>query len=147
MDPERGAREFLIVENRFRTDRTTRLPDRGLGVWHIIEDPAFYGSLIPPRPPNPPASSRQDFWEQKWALIRGERLGAARDRDDWAGVGHLPSRPVVWVDSDPATGYDLLPCASAQDELALGGRHAHGFAIRHISPAGPLMSADLRVPW
>ena len=25
------------------------LPDRGLGVWHMIEDPAIYGSNIPPR--------------------------------------------------------------------------------------------------
>jgi hypothetical protein len=78
LHPARGTREYFIVENRFKDGSyDAALPDKGLGVWHVIEDPALDGSFIPPRPPNPPASSRQHLWGQKWALIAKNDWGRA----------------------------------------------------------------------
>jgi hypothetical protein len=69
---------------------------------------SLYGSFIPPRPPNPPAASRQDLWEMKWATIA---------KSDWGRRGIRMIRPMwdtfrptqsLWDGSDPATGYDLV---------------------------------------
>ena len=149
MDPSRGTREYFIVENRFPVNNyDMNLPDRGLGVWHVIEDPAIYGTHIPPVPPNPPPASRQDLWAQKWALISA---------NDWGRRGIRMIRPVwdthrgnqsLWDGSDPATGYDLLPdAAPPQASLRWADGTPSGFAIRHISAAGALMAADITVPW
>jgi len=149
LHPARGTREYFIVENRFGTGSyDAALPDKGLGVWHVIEDPALYGSFIPPRPPNPPASSRQDLWEKKWALVA---------KNDWGRRGIRMIRPVwdtfrpsqsLWDGSDPATGYDLLSDAPPpKASLRWADGTPSGFAIRHISAAGPVMTADLTVPW
>jgi M6 family metalloprotease-like protein len=149
MDPNRGTREYFIVENRFPVNNyDMNLPDRGLGVWHVIEDPAIYGTHIPPVPPNPPPASRQDLWAQKWALISA---------NDWGRRGIRMIRPVwdthrgnqsLWDGSDPATGYDLLPdAAPPQASLRWADGTPSGFAIRHISAAGALMAADITVPW
>lgn len=149
LDPARGTSEYFIVENRFPANTyDMNLPDQGLGVWHIIEEPAIYGALIPPVPPNAPASSRQDLWAQKWALIA---------QNDWGRRGIRMIRPVwdtmrpqqsLWDGSDPATGYDLLPDAlPPQASLRWADGTPSGFAIRNISAAGLVMSADLTVPW
>ena len=149
LHPARGTREYFIVENRFGDGSyDAALPDKGLGVWHVIEDPALYGTFIPPRPPNPPASSRQDLWEQKWTLVA---------KNDWGRRGIRMIRPVwdtfrpaqsLWDGSDPATGYDLLPdAAPPKASLRWADGTPSGFAIRHISAAGPVMTADLTVPW
>src|SRR5262245_32981567 len=149
LHPQRGTREYFIVENRF-PDNTydMNLPDRGLGVWHIIEDPATYANHIPPVPPNPPAASRQDLWAQKWALIAS---------NDWGRRGIRMIRPVwdtfrpsqsLWDGSDPATGYDLLPDAAApRASLRWADGTPSGFAIRNISAAGAVMTANVTVPW
>lgn len=149
MHPQRGTREYFIVENRF-PDNTydMNLPDRGLGVWHIIEDPAIYSVNIPPVPPNAPAASRQDWWAQKWALIAA---------NDWGRRGIRMIRPVwdtfrpsqsLWDGSDPATGYDLLPDAPPpQASLRWADGTPSGFAIHGLSPAGTVMTATVTVPW
>jgi M6 family metalloprotease-like protein len=149
MDPTRGTREYFIVENRAPANTyDMHLPDSGLGVWHIIEDPAIYGSTIPPVPPNPPASSRQDLWAEKWALIA---------QNDWGRRGIRMIRPVwdtyrgsqsLWDGSDAATGYDLLPdAAPPKASLRWADGTPSGFALRNISPAGTTMAADITVPW
>jgi hypothetical protein len=149
LHPARGTREYFIVENRSGAGSYDAvLPDKGLGVWHVIEDPALYGSFIPPRPPNPPAASRQDLWEQKWALVA---------KNDWGRRGIRMIRPVwdtfrpsqsLWDGSDPVTGYDLLPdAAPPKASLRWADGTPSGFAIRNISAAGPVVTADLTVPW
>jgi hypothetical protein len=149
LHPQRGTREYFIVENRF-PDGTydVNVPDRGLGVWHVIEDPATYAKYIPPVPFNAPAASRQDLWAKKWSLIAA---------GDWGRRGIRMIRPVwdthrgnqsLWDGSDPATGYDLLPDAAAPHaSLRWADGTPSGFAIRNISPAGAVMSADITVPW
>lgn len=149
MDPQRATREYFIVENRWPdASHDAALPDRGLGVWHVIEDPLLYGAFIPPRPPNAPASSRQDLWEQKWALV---------SLADWGRRGIRMIRPIwntlradasLWDGSDPLTGYDLLSdAAPPHASLRWADGTASGFAVRNISPAGPVMTADIHVPW
>jgi M6 family metalloprotease-like protein len=149
LHPQHGTREYFIVENR-SPDNTydMNLPDRGLGVWHVIEDPAIYGTHIPPVPADAPASSRQDLWAKKWALI---------GLHDWGRRGIRMIRPVwdtmrpsqsLWDGSDPATGYDLLSDAAApKASLRWADGTPSGFAIRNISPAGAVMTADITVPW
>jgi M6 family metalloprotease-like protein len=149
LHPSRGTREYFIIENRFKDGSyDSALPDRGLGIWHVIEDPATYGSFIPPTPPNPPASSRQDLWQAKWATIA---------KNDWGRRGIRMIRPVwdtfrpaqsLWDGSDPATGYDLLPDAPPpRASLRWADGTPSGFAVRNISAAGAVMTADLTVPW
>jgi hypothetical protein len=54
----------------------------------------------------------------------------------------------LWDGSDPATGYDLLPDApQPKASLRWADGTPSGFAIRNISAAGPVMTADLTVPW
>ena len=149
MHPSRGTREYFIVENRFPTGNyDMNLPDRGLGVWHIIEDASIYTAHIPPVPPNPPASSHQERWAEKWGLIAN---------NDWGRRGIRMIRPVwdtlrpsqsLWDGADPATGYDLLPdAAPPHASLRWADGSPSGFALRHISPAGQTMAADITVPW
>jgi M6 family metalloprotease-like protein len=149
MEPQRSTREYFIVENRWPgSSYDAPLPDRGLGVWHVIEDPQIYGTYIPPRPPNAPPASRQDLWEQKWATVSladWGRRGIRMIRPVWDT--HRPSQS-LWDGSDPATGYDLLPDAAPPlASLRWADGTPSGFAMRNISAAGPTMTADLQVPW
>jgi M6 family metalloprotease-like protein len=50
LDPARGPDEYFIVENRWGgTSYDQQMADAGgLAVWHVMEDPAVYGSLPPP---------------------------------------------------------------------------------------------------
>jgi M6 family metalloprotease-like protein len=149
MHPQRGTREYFILENRWPDGSyDAPLPDRGLGVWHVIEDPQIYGTHIPPRPPNAPPSSRQDLWEEKWAAV---------SLADWGRRGIRMIRPIwdtfrpstsLWDGSDPATGYDLLSdAAPPHASLRWADGTPSGFAVRNISPAGDVMTVDLSVPW
>lgn len=149
LHPDRGTREYFIIENRFPVaDYDMNLPDRGLGIWHVIEDPQLYATHIPPVPPNPPAASRQDLWAEKWGLI---------GNNDWGRRGIRMIRPVwdtlrrtqsLWDGSDPATGYDLLPDAPPPHaSLRWADGTPSGFAVRNISPAGATMTAEITVPW
>ena len=149
MHPQKGTREYFVIENRWPgTSYDMPLPDKGLGVWHVIEDPQLYGSFIPPVPPNAPPASRQDLWADKWAGISLNdwgRRGIRMIRPFWSTFDASKS---CWDGADPATGYDLLsdnPLPRASLHWADGT--PSGFAIRNISPAGPTMSADLHVPF
>jgi len=147
--PQRATREYFILENRWPdSSYDAPLPDRGLGVWHVIEDPQVYGTHIPPQPPNAPLASRQDLWADKWATV---------SLSDWGRRGIRMIRPVwdtlrpstsLWDGSDPATGYDLLSDAAPPlASLRWADGTPSGFAIRNISPAGAVMTADIYVPW
>ncbi len=129
-DPAHGVGEYFIVENRHPgLNYDSKLPDSGLAVWHIIEDPDIYKNL--PAPAGVKASD--------WSTI-----GA----NDWGRRVIRMVRPVygppfdnskaLWDGSDPATGYDLYP------DWADGT--PSGFAIKNITPAGPYMEAYIQVP-
>ncbi|RIK87888.1 MAG: hypothetical protein DCC67_01305 [Planctomycetota bacterium] len=123
-DPRSRPREYFIVENRWPGAGFDRiLPDRGLAIWQVIEDPAAYGSL--PAPSGVDATS----WN-------GVAAG------DWGRRAIRMIRPVygppfndllaLWDGSQPATGYDVA--------LKWSDGASSPFTIRSISAAGPQMS-------
>ncbi len=149
LDPRVGTDEYFIVENRRRgSSYDSQMADAGgLAVWHIIEKPSIYRSRIPPKPPNAPASSRQDLWEAKWKQI---------DRNDWGRLAIRMIRPVwntsddsraLWDGSDPTTGYNLLPDGTPpRASLRWADGTPSGFALRSISSASAEMNARIEVP-
>lgn len=139
-DPLRGTKEYFVVENRWRGNSydSTR-PDVGLGVWHMLEDPAVFGPLPAPIG-SPPA---------EWNKV---------GYHEWARRGIRMIRPVygppfndglaLWDGSDPATGYDLLPFDSNPNHATLhwSDKTPSPFAITNISPAEPFMEALIESP-
>ncbi len=128
-DPERSASEYFLVENRWPEDSYERaLPDRGLAVWHIVDDPELYAQL-----PAPPGCAPED-----WAQVPA---------DDWGRKAIRLIRPVqpmdnartLWDGSEPETGYDLLSSDPdpAHATLAWADGTPSGFSIHDIPAAGP----------
>jgi M6 family metalloprotease-like protein len=142
MDPTHSIDEYFIVENRWRgTSYDKELPDLsgGLGIWHIMEDPVVYGSVAPP----PGVTSEQ------WETVA---------KDEWARRGIRMLRPFLGpIDdiialrdgSDPVTGFDVLSDDPnlMHSSLKWADGTPSGFAIKNISPAGQVMTADILVPW
>jgi M6 family metalloprotease-like protein len=139
-DPKHGAGEYFIVENRCpNLNYDSNLPDQGLAVWHIIEDPDIYKNLSAPAGVN----------AADWASI-----GA----NDWGRRVIRMIRPVygppfnnskaLWDGSDPETGYDLLSDDPDPSHATLKWADGtpSGFAIKNISAAGPHMEACVEVP-
>lgn len=133
-DPLRGNKEYFVLENRWRGDSyDSGRPDVGLGVWHVIEDPAVYGSL--PAPLGAPVAEWNKVAAHDWArrAIRMIRPVYGPPFNDWVAL---------WDGSDPATGYDLLAVDPNPNHVTL--RWIDGapgnFAVRRISPAGSRMN-------
>jgi len=132
-DPSRSVSEYFVVENRWPDDSYEQtLPDRGLAIWHIVDDTKALAEL--------PAPAGCDA--EKWADV---------GPDDWGRRAIRMIRPVLgppvdnkralWDGSDPETGYDLLPVDpdAAHATLTWADGSPSGFAIRDIPPAGPEM--------
>ncbi|MEO8628795.1 MAG: PASTA domain-containing protein [Betaproteobacteria bacterium] len=134
--------EYFIVENRSPgTSYDKVLPDRGLAVWHVMENPATYDMAAPP--PNVSA--------QQWAT-----LGSGPNA--WARKAIRMIRPIqtppfdnsraLWDGSDSATGYDLLSADPnpVHATLRWADGTESGYALRDISAAGPEMEVSVEVP-
>jgi M6 family metalloprotease-like protein len=139
VDPARGLDEYYLVENRLPgTGFDRNLPDRGLGVWHIMERQADWDAAPPP-----PTVSSADWAETAGQLgvraIRMVRPVLTKPLDD--------SR-ALWDGSDPVTGYDLV----SQDpdplhpSLRWADRAPSGFALRAIGPPGANVAVTIDVP-
>jgi hypothetical protein len=126
LHPSRGTREYFIVENRFKDGSyDAALPDRGLGVWHVIEDPTLYGSFIPPRPPGPSSGVTTGSLGSQMGHDREERLGTAWHPDDPASLGYLSSVAVVVGRLRSRNRLrSAARRATAASQPALGRRHA-----------------------
>jgi M6 family metalloprotease-like protein len=140
MDPKKGEKEYFIVENRQRSIKyDTQVADSGLAVWHVMEDPAVYGTLSAPT-----GVSVTD-----WATI---------NPGDWGRRAIRMIRPVygppfddkkaLWDGADPSTGYDLLSSDPnpAHVQLRWGDGTPSGFAIKSISPATGIMDVIFELP-
>ena len=140
LDPAHGDKEYFIIENRWRGDSYDRemADDGGLAVWHIIEDPAVYGTVPPPR------SVDQADWD-------------GVSPDDWGRRTIRMIRPVptssddshaLWDGAQPGTDYDLLSEGAdpSHAELRWADGTPSGFNVRSISAAGPEMQAIIDVP-
>jgi len=142
IDPRRGFKEYFIVENRWPGISFDKLlPDSGLAVWHIMEDPAVYDAALPP-----PNVSQQD-----WNSLRS-------GPEAWAGKAIRMIRPIqtrpfndrkaLWDGAEVDTGYDLLSTDPIQTHATLiwGDGTPSGFELRNISNAGNEMEARINIP-
>ena len=138
--PARGLKEYFIVENRWRgTSYDKAMADvGGLAIWHIMEDPATQMSSLPP----PGVTAEQ------WATIGGGLRRAVRMLRPKV-TPPFDDATALRDGSDSNTGFDVLSDDPnpARSSLKWGDGTPSGFAIRNLSPAGAIMSADLIVPW
>jgi M6 family metalloprotease-like protein len=141
LDPRRNTQEYFIVENRWPGTSFDRvLPDRGLAVWHIMEDPATYNAALPP--PNTDA--------EKWRAIDGggfTRKGIRMIRP--VQTAPFNNARALWDGTDPVTGYDLLSDDAVQShaELRWGDGSPSGFEVRDFGAPGVVVEARLTAPW
>jgi len=140
MDPKHGEKEYFIVENRQRSIKyDTQIADSGLAVWHIMEDPAVYGTL-----PVPAGVSAMD-----WATIAANDWGRRAIRMIRPVYGPpFDDRKALWDGADPTTGYDLLSSDPnpAHVQLRWSNGTPSGFAIKSISPATGVMDVIFELP-
>jgi M6 family metalloprotease-like protein len=130
-DPMRGTKEYCIVENRWRGNSyDSYLPDSGLVVWHIMEDPAVFDNL-----PTPPDVDPVQWNDPKWKGWARRAIRMIRP------IYGPPFNSSLWDGSNPATGYDLLPVDPNPNHVSL--KWSDGtpskFAITHFPTASPLM--------
>jgi len=141
LDPTRGTDEYFIVENRWRGTSYDQpmADDGGLAIWHIMENPAVYGSVPAPR-----------FTDSaKWAAL---------SPGDWGRRAIQMIRPILtppsddgqalWDGAQPGTDYDLLSKDTnpSHAELRWADGTPSGFNLHSISAAGPTMRATIDVP-
>jgi hypothetical protein len=142
MDPARGTDEYFIVENRWRNPENydSGLPDNGgLAVWHVMENPAVYGSVAPP-----PLTSAE-----LWSTIPGYewgRRGVRLIRPVWSNP--IQDESGLWDGAQPGADFDLLSNDPdpTHGSLRWADGTPSGFELRDISAAGPVMSARITVP-
>ncbi len=138
-DAARGLDEYFLVENRWPDGSfDSLLPDRGIAVWHIMENPADYSSTaVPP------------FTDaEQWALAKTQ----------WPRSAIRMIRPVItppyrpekalWDGSDPETGYDLLSADPNPEHPSLkwGDGTPSGFELHFTAPAADGRVLVARVP-
>lgn len=140
-DPDWGTGEYFILENRSGDGSfDASLPDTGLGVWHVMENPSTYNSAMPP-----PGVSQAfwgtlnlmspDGWPRKGIrMIRPEISGSSEDSALWDGT-------------DPQTGYPLLgeDPDTSHSELKWGDGTPSRFAIRDVSAPGPVIELTVDI--
>jgi M6 family metalloprotease-like protein len=140
MDPKHGEKEYFIVENRQRSIKyDTQIADSGLAVWHIMEDPAVYGTLAAPT-----GVSTSD-----WATVAANDWGRRAIRMIRPVYGPpFDNKKALWDGADPLTGYDLLSSDPnpAHVQLRWSDGSPSGFAMRSISPATGVMDVIFELP-
>jgi len=140
-DPPRGNREYFIIENRQPgLAYDSSLPDAGLGIWHIMENPDVYENL--PTPVGVPASD--------WATIGAGDYGRRSVRMLRPVYGPpFNNNTALWDGSDPLTGYNLLSDDPDPNHVSLKWFDGtpSGFAVKDISASGANMQAYIEVPW
>ncbi|MEB3279324.1 MAG: M6 family metalloprotease domain-containing protein [Lyngbya sp.] len=145
IDPEKGTDEYFIIENRQPGNSyDSQLSDSGLAIWHVIEDPAIYGSEIPPTPPG----VNQDSWEASWNTIPAGDWGRRAIRSIKPVWNTFTNTQALWDGSDPATGYDLLSSNSDPQKATLQWADGtpSGFEIRDISSSADTMTVFIETP-
>jgi M6 family metalloprotease-like protein len=143
MNPAHSIDEYYIVENRWRgTSYDKSMPDvGGLAIWHIMEDPAVFGSVPPPPKVTP------EQWEQ---VSRSDGVRRAiRFLRPLIGETSIDDRIALRDGADTITGFDVLSNDPnlQHSSLKWADGTPSGFSIKNISPAGQVMTADIHVPW
>jgi len=124
-----------IVDEGRGTSYDEHLPDQGLGVWHIMEDPAVYNSAPPP------STVSMSDWT---------KLGSA----NWGRKAIRMVRPIItppledgralWDASDYSLAlYDPNPLHSS---LRWGDGTPSGFAVHHLATPQADFSLSIDAP-
>jgi M6 family metalloprotease-like protein len=143
MNPAHSIAEYFIVENRWpgtSYDRNMSDLGGGLAIWHIMEDPAVFGSV-----PAPPGVT-PEIWSQ---VSLGDDTRRAIRLLRPLIVPPLNDAIALRDGADPVTGFDVLSDDPNPQHSSLKWADGtpSGFAIRNISLAGQVMTADVSVPW
>ncbi|MFQ5887763.1 MAG: CARDB domain-containing protein [Candidatus Hydrothermarchaeales archaeon] len=126
-DPNKVSKEYFIVENRWPGNSYDKgLPDQGLAVWHIIEDPKIYEKI------NEPYTEPWDWGRRAISLRRVN------------GGKPLSDSQALWDGSDPKTGYDLSDTSSPSNLKWQNGQPS-GLSIKQIPSASPAMKVYISV--
>jgi M6 family metalloprotease-like protein len=142
MNPRHSGEEYFIVENRWPgTSYDRNMLDRGgLAIWHIMENPAVFGTVSAP-PEIPP-----ELWSN---VSAGDGTRRAIRLLRPIIVPPLDDSIALRDGADPTTGFDVLSIDPnpRHSTLKWANGTPSGFAIKNISPAGEIMTADVLVPW
>ncbi|MCB0167700.1 MAG: hypothetical protein KDI79_25970, partial [Anaerolineae bacterium] len=136
-DPIRGDDEYFIIENRWKgTSYDQFLPDQGLAIWHIMENPAIFDTL-----PTPPNVNGLQWNDPKWK--------------GWSRRGIRMIRPIygppinwsLWDGANPQTGYNLLSVDPNPNHVTLrwADGSPSGFSIMSFPPASSQMTIYVKV--
>jgi M6 family metalloprotease-like protein len=136
-DPSRGDKEYYIIENRWSGNSyDSYLPDTGLAVWHIIEDPNIFNTL-----PTPPSVNSQQWNNPKWKGWARRAIRMIRP------IYGPPYNNALWDGSDPQTGYDLLSVDPNPNHVTLKWADGtpSGFSIQSIPNSSSEMGVNIKV--
>jgi M6 family metalloprotease-like protein len=135
---ERGAREYFVVENRYPTGSyDARIPHRGIGVWHVIDDADTFDRYRPPI-----------VSEATWGRVGGwSRKGIRMVRPSQA----MPFGDTLrlWDGGDDET-VDALVSQQRHAEhgtLRWADGSPSGFALSDVPAAGPKVELDIDTRW
>jgi hypothetical protein len=141
MDPTRGKDEYFIIENRWTSNTYEQsLPDAGVGIWQIIEDPQLFNALPCPTGMDP------TIWANTQVGHQWSRLGVRMIRPH---ITSFNDHRALWDGSDPLTGYDLLSSDPdpTHNELRWADGSPSGFSIKNIPAASDVMRIRIEVPF
>lgn len=139
VDPARGSREYFLVENRYAgTSYDAGIFDQGLGVWHVMEDPAVFDAAMPP--PTVKASDWATLGSGNWGRKAAQMMRPVL-------TAPLDDAKALWDGRDyPLTSTDPNPLHSS---LRWGDRSPSGFSLSSLGmPAAdfPLTIGVARMP-
>ncbi|MGZ5247152.1 MAG: M6 family metalloprotease domain-containing protein [Flavitalea sp.] len=136
--PQKGADEYFIIENRNNSANYDKgIPYNGILVWHVTELRELYDNSVPPR------NVTQEEWDDIGGFSR-------------KGIRAIRPRPVrtverfkLWDGAFPERSYPLTSTNNDPDQSALvwADGTPSGFTIRNFSPAGEIMTFDVRIPF
>jgi M6 family metalloprotease-like protein len=131
--------EYFFIENRWPGETYDKnLPDSGLAIWHVIQNPKIYGVL--------PAPEGVD--SAAWNIIKP---------GDWGRRAIRMIRPIkkmpiddtvaLWDGSDPSTGYDLLSVDTVPTHVTLRWSNGDpsGFSIKDIPTPNSIIEIKIEV--
>jgi len=125
--------EYFLIENRWPGNSyDEQLPDRGLAIWHVIEDPS---KQIPQQALDILQNDKHEVARQYWTNANKTRRGVRLIRP-FLDDTHSDHRD-LWDGSEINQNRVSLKWADGT---------ASGFSIRDISSAGSTMTVYIDVP-
>jgi len=127
INPSRGTKEYFLIENRHPAGTYDKnLPDKGLAIWHVLEDQATWAKY-------PPANVAKSDWDRVGGWSRqGIRLIRQ------VGTAPVQANKSLWDAGDAEAANPV--------ELRWADGTPSGFSLQDLSAAGATMQATITVP-